>query len=314
MRKLGLFAKDTNIDFLKYRKLCFIFSLVLIVFFIIFPMVKGINLGVDYKGGIVIEVSPIANNTLATIKQQIQTLKLEDVSLQEFKDNNIIQITISQTSLDKIKNKDTIVDDIKSLLNNKATLLKSDFVGPNVSKDLVKSGIISVIFALLGIFLYVWYRFDWQYGLIAVSTLIHDCIIGVGALALFNYEFNVTTIAAVLTIVGYSINDTIITFNQVKENIKRYPKENNIKLLNISLNDVFSRTVSTSLTVMLVLLSIYLWGGSALTSFSFTLLIGVFFGTYSSIYLAVPLLLYVGDFRRLKKPTTKDKDKTINEY
>lgn len=313
MKKLGLLKKDTNINFLKYRKVYFALSLILVVAFIVIPIVKGFNLGVDFKGGMVVEVTPVnsKNANITSVEKKINTLKIPNVSFQKFKSDNIIAITIDESSLGMFKNKDALTGKIKQTLGNKYTFLKSDYVGPSVSGELLKSGIISVIFGLLGIFLYIWYRFDWQYGLIGIATLIHDAIIGVGALALFNYEVNITTIAAVLTIIGYSINDTIITFNQVKENIKRYANLDNISLLNVSLNDVLSRTISTSLTVILVLFSVYILGGEALTSFSFTLLIGVICGTYSSICLSVPLLLYIANFRTANK--VKNDEKNIKE-
>lgn len=301
MRKLGLFPKDTKINFLKYHKLCFLLSFCLIIFFIIYPFLFKVNLGVDFKGGILIEVKPNNNVTSQTIKQKVLALKNLDLDIQQFKNSQNLQITVSNTSLSTYSNKSEVIDYIRSTLKDDVSIVKSEFVGPNISGQLIRGGIISFILALLGIMVYVAIRFNLSYGVIAVITLIHDAIIAVGALILFNYEINNTTIAAVLTIIGYSINDTIITFNQVKENVGRYTKMNNIDLLNQSLNDVISRTVSTSLTVILVLLSMYLFGGSTLTSFSFTLLIGVIFGTYSSIFLSVPALLYIKDFRTVNK-------------
>lgn len=310
MRKLGLFPKDTKINFLKYRKGWFLFSFILVVFFLVYPFLHGFNLGVDFRGGIIIVAKPSTNVSIADIKKEVQGLKQLDVTFQEFKNNKTLQITISERSLYNFSNRADAIDVVRDSLKNKATIIKTEFIGPNVSKQLIKGGTISVILALLGIFVYVWLRFDWQYSFIAIITLIHDVIIGVGALTLFNYEINITTIAAVLTIVGYSINDTIITFNQVKENINRYPKLGDVDLLNQSLNDVISRTISTSLTVALVLLSVYLFGGSTLTSFSFTLLIGVIFGTYSSIFLSVPALLYVSNFRSFSKQAIKEEAKS----
>lgn len=301
LRKLGLFPQNTKINFLKYHKLCFLFSFILVVFFIVYPFFFKVNLGIDFKGGVVVEVKPNNNVAVQTVKQKILTLKDLDIGFQQFQNSKNLQITISNTSLSKFSNKSEVIDTIRSTLKGDVIIVKSEFIGPNISGQLVKGGIISFILALLGIMLYVALRFNLSYGAIAVITLIHDAIIGVGFVILFNYEINNTTIAAALTIIGYSINDTIITFNQVKENIGRYTKMSNLDLLNQSLNDVISRTVSTSLTVILVLLSMYLFGGNTLTSFSFTLLIGVIFGTYSSIFLSVPALLYIENFRNVNK-------------
>ena len=182
-------------------------------------------------------------------------------------------------------------------MNKDYIYLQSQYIGPAVSEQLLYSSIISLIASLVGIFAYLWFRFDWQYGLIGVLTLIHDVMVSLLFLSIFGFEFNITTVAGLLTIIGYSINDTVVIFDQVRENTKKHIKKDINFILNSSLSQVLSRSLATSITVLLVLLSIFIFGGIVLKSFSFTLLVGIFFGTYSSICVALPLLKYIGNIK-----------------
>lgn len=317
MRKLGLFPKDTAIDFIKYRKVSFTLSVFFVIAFLAYMFFTGLNLGVDFKGGTVVKVQPNSTsasldngkNPLSALASNKQAIKDHILALTSLKPvvrdvdgGAIVQATISSNTTTKLKSTaGSAISVIRDAVKPYGHIIKTDFISPIVSKGLISTSIISVLLALLGIFVYVWVRFNSRYALIAIGSLIHDVILALGLLTICRYEVNISTIAAVLTIIGYSINDTIITFHQVKENSIRCADLDDKSLLNRSLNDVISRTVSTSLTVILVLVSVYLFGGSSLTSFSFTLLLGVIFGTYSSIYLCVPLLLYVKDFRGVSR-------------
>lgn len=305
MKKLGLFSKDTNFDFVKYRKISILFSIILLIASFIYLSLHGFNLGVDFRGGTVLVIKPHAPHVLEnqnSIKVHARELTQLQPLVQEISNNTLVQVTLSGNTAQKISSEGVNpIHMVVKAVSPYGEVIKTDFVGPNVSRALMKGSAISVLLALLGIFLYVWARFDSRYAAIAIATLIHDVILGLTALTLLGYEVNVSTIAAALTIIGYSINDTIITFHQVKENSIRYPHLEDAPMLNQSLNDVISRTVSTSLTVILVLVSVYLFGGSSLTSFSFTLLVGVIFGTYSSIFLCVPALMYVKNYRSVSR-------------
>jgi preprotein translocase subunit SecF len=191
--------------------------------------------------------------------------------------------------------------------------VQRQFVGPSISKELLKGGIQALIFALIGIFVYLWSRFDWQYGLVAIITLIHDVLIAILFVSIFNFELNISSIAAFLTVIGYSINDTVVLFDQVRENVTKYIKDSNSSIINKSINQALSRSLSTSITLLLVLIPIFIFGGESLKTFSFILFIGVLFGTYSSICIATPMLNYFGDLkaRELKKQELLKQKKNI---
>ena len=292
--RLGILPLGINIDFFKFTKIFFIISGLLVAISIVSPLVKGYNLGIDFRGGIVIDFVNEHQRPIDSIREKLDSAGIEDYSIKEFGANEF-QVEISQSSVDG-KNVNDTIDLIKSSLSE-YTLKQTQFVGPSISDELFKGGLWATIFSFLGIFAYLWVRYNWQFGLIGVLTLIHDVLISLFFLSLFSYEVNISSIAAVLTIIGYSINDTVVLFDQVRENVRKYIKEDVKSIINRSINQVLSRSIATSVTVFLVLLSVFFLGGDVLKSFSFTLLVGVFFGAYSSICLAVPLLYYVGNIK-----------------
>ncbi len=292
--RLGVLSQNVSIDFFKYNKVFFIVSGILVILSLIFPVVKGYNLGIDFRGGVVIDFANEKQHSLDNIKEKLNKAGVEGYSIKELGSNEF-QIEISQSSM-KGKNTSNEIDLIKSTLLG-YELLKTQFVGPSVSSDLLKGGLFATLFSFLGIFAYLWVRYNWQFGLIIVVALLHDVLISLLFLSLFSFEVNVSTIAAILTIIGYSINNTVVLFDQVRENIRKYIKESVKVIINKSINQVLSRSIATSVTVLLVLLSIFFLGSDVLKSFSFTLLIGVFFGTYSSICLSVPMLYYIGNIK-----------------
>ena len=295
--KLGLLKAGVNVEMIKYRKIFFLFSASLVLLSFIFLFAKGLNLGIDFKGGIVIDAVGPANYSKSTLLKQIKDINIEDVTIKDF-NNNKIQLLINIDSLKNFTDIANLVSSVKKVIEPyNFNIVQSQFVGPSISKELLKGTIISITLSFLGIMLYLWIRFDWQYGLIGVIALVHDVIITLLFLSITSFEVNVSTIAALLTIVGYSINDTVVIFDQVRENVKKYINKNVSTILKISMNQILSRSLATSLTVFLVMFAIFLLGGESLKSFSFTLLIGVIFGTYSSLCIAAPLLMIFGNVK-----------------
>lgn len=300
--RLGILNQNVNLDFFKFNKLFFAISGILIILSLIFPIVKGYNLGIDFRGGVIIDFSNESHSSMDKIRGTLNSAGIEGYTIKEIGEDQF-QIEVSQSAVGG-KNVSELIDLIKQTLSG-YKLLQTQFVGPSVSSDLLKDGLLAIFFSFLGIFAYLWVRYNWQFGIIIVIALFHDVLISLLFLSLCSFEVNVTTIAAILTIIGYSINNTVVLFDQVRENTKKYIKEDVKFIINRSINQVLSRSIATSLTVFLVLLSIFFLGSEVLKSFSFTLLIGVFFGTYSSICLSVPMLYYIGDIKSREK--TKEK-------
>ncbi len=278
---------EPNINFLKLRKNFLIFSIIAIFLSICLLSIKGLNLGIDFKGGTLIEVS--TKNTSIGEMRDLLSSTYNDVSLQEFGDENIILIRLQNKS-----NQESIetVNSVKELISDKVIeFRRSEFVGPTISSELLFRGFQAVSFALIAILIYIWLRFEWQFGFGAVVALTHDVLFTLGLLSILNIEFSLSTIAAILTIAGYSINDTVVIFDRVRENLRKYKKMELVDLFNLSVNNTLSRTIMTSLTTLLALLSLFIFGGEVIRPFALTMIIGVVIGTYSSVFIAVPTLL-----------------------
>ena len=278
---------NPTINFLKLRKIMIIFSILAIIFSLIFLFIKGLNLGIDFKGGILIE-SKIKNITISELRSVLNK-NFDDVTIQEFgsSDNLIIRLQ-NKENLDNT----VIVNNVKNLIQEYVVeFRRSEYVGPTISKELFYNGLKAISLALFFILIYIWFRFEWHFGLGAIIALIHDVFITLGILCILSIDFNLSSIAAILTIVGYSLNDTVVIYDRVRENLRKYKKMNLLELFNVSLNNTFSRTVMTSITTLLALFSLFIFGGEVIRSFSFTMIIGVIIGTYSSIFIAVPSLL-----------------------
>ena len=278
---------DSDYKFLNFRKHFYIASAIAIALSLIILLFKGLNLGIDFKGGTLIEVS--TNESSIGELRDILAPNFNEVSLQEFGDENTVIIRLqNDNNQESIKT----VEKVKVLIDDKVTeFRRSEFVGPTVSSELLWKGFQAVSFALFTILIYIWLRFEWQFGFGAVVALTHDVLFTLGILSLFNIEFSLSTIAAVLTIAGYSINDTVVIFDRVRENLRKYKKLELIDLFNMSINNTLSRTVMTSITTLLALISLYIFGGEVIKPFALTMIIGVLIGTYSSIFIAVPTLL-----------------------
>ena len=278
---------DSNYKFLDYRKKFYILSSIAIILSFLLLLLKGLNLGIDFKGGTLIEVS--TKNTNISELRDILSPNFNEVSLQEFGDDQTIIIRLQNEN-----NQESIetVNNVKKLISDKVLeFRRSEFVGPTVSSELLWKGFQAVSFALIAILIYIWLRFEWQFGFGAVVALTHDVLFTLGVLSILNVEFSLATIAAVLTIAGYSINDTVVIFDRVRENLRKYKNIELIDVFNMSINNTLSRTVMTSITTLLALISLYLFGGEVIKPFALTMIIGVLVGTYSSIFIAVPTLL-----------------------
>jgi len=278
---------DSNYKFLNYRKIFYILSSIAILLSFLLLLLKGLNLGIDFKGGTLIEVS--TKNTNISELRDILSPNFNEVSLQEFGDDKTIIIRLQNEN-----NQESIetVNNVKKLISDKVLeFRRSEFVGPTVSSELLWKGFQAVSFALIAILIYIWLRFEWQFGFGAVVALTHDVLFTLGVLSILNVEFSLATIAAVLTIAGYSINDTVVIFDRVRENLRKYKNIELIDVFNMSINNTLSRTVMTSITTLLALISLYLFGGEVIKPFALTMIIGVLVGTYSSIFIAVPTLL-----------------------
>ena len=278
---------EPNINFLKLRRNFLIFSVIAIIISISLLLFKGLNLGIDFKGGTLIEVS--TKNTSISELRELLSENYNDVSLQEFGNENIILIRLqNKTNQESIQT----VNSVKSLIQDKVIeFRRSEFVGPTISSELLFRGFQAVSFALIAILIYIWLRFEWQFGFGAVVALTHDVLFTLGLLSLLNVEFSLATIAAILTIAGYSINDTVVIFDRVRENLRKYKKMELVDLFNLSVNNTLSRTVMTSITTLLALISLFIFGGEVIRPFALTMIIGVIIGTYSSVFIAVPTLL-----------------------
>ena len=288
----------TNISFNKFYKSFNIFSLMLVTISLLFLLVKGLNYGVDFKGGTLIELRTTNNQiTISKLRKSLLIMNLGDVSVKQFGNENDFLIKFEKKNDIKKNIENNFIGEIQSdlvkSLGNGFTFRRVENVGPKVSSELLKSGIIAIALSLAAMLLYIWIRFEWQFSLGAIIALFHDIIITLGVFSLFNLEINLSIVAAVLTIVGYSMNDTVVIFDRVRENLLKFSDIKIYELTNISINETLSRTIITSITTLLALSSIYFFGGEILKGFSLAMILGVIFGTYSSIYIANPVLVYL---------------------
>ena len=282
------------IPFNDFYKIFNITSTLLIVISILLLLFKGLNYGVDFKGGTLIEIQTTNNDiSISNLRKAFNKMELGDISVKEFGKKNDFIVKFEK----KNKPKENIIENIKKNLStsigNNFEFRRVESVGPKVSSELLISGIIAIALSLSAMLIYIWIRFEWQFSLGAIIALFHDVIITLGFFSLFGFEINLSIVAAVLTIVGYSMNDTVVIFDRVRENLRKYSDIKIFDLTNISINQTLSRTIITSITTLLALLSIYFFGGEILKGFSFAMILGVIFGTYSSIYIANPILVFL---------------------
>ena len=292
MKPLNLVPIKPSINFLIRRQYFFVFSVILLLSSAFFYLFNGLNLGIDFKGGIMLEVRVSSSTNISQMRQGLSNLNLGEIKIQQFGADTDFLIRIQKQEGGE-KAQQSAIDIVKRTLPNDIKYRRTEFVGPKVSKELYRDGILAVIFAIIGILAYIWFRFEWQFGLGAIIALTHDVITTIGVYALTGLEFNLSTVAAILTIAGYSINDTVVVYDRVRENLRKYKTLELVNLLNNSVNETLSRTIMTSVTTLLALGALYVLGGEVIRGFSIGMIWGVLIGTYSSICIAVPLLLFL---------------------
>ncbi len=292
MALLRLVPAGTNIKFIGLRRAAFALSILLVAASAAFFAMRGLNFGIDFRGGILIEVRTQGPADVSAMRNNLSGLGMGDVSLQEFGQPTDVLIRIQRQAGDE-KEQIKAIEAVKSALGDGVEYRRTEFVGPKVGDELREAGTWAVLLAIGAILLYIWFRFEWQFGVGAVVALSHDVITTIGIFSFLQLEFNLSTLAAILTIAGYSINDTVVVFDRVRENLRKYKKQGLEQVLNRSINDTLSRTVMTSVTTLLALVALYLFGGEVIRGFSFAMIWGVIIGTYSSIFIAAPTLLYL---------------------
>jgi len=291
---IQFFPNKPHFDFMGKRWWGFTFSIVLTLLSLGILCTKGLNLGIDFTGGILMEIHTGQPADLSAMRDSLNHQGFGEVSLQNIGGPNDVMIRI-QVSKDDDQAKVTakVKDVLAGIAGANIDYRKIDYVGPTVGEELVQNGILAVLCSFGAIMLYVWFRFEWQYGVGAILALIHDSIMVIGFFAVTRFEFGLTAIAAILTIVGYSINDSVVIYDRIRENMRRFKKMPVFELLNISINDTLSRTVLTSTTTLLASLALAIFGGEVIRGFSCAMVFGVIIGTYSSIYISAPALIYL---------------------
>ena len=311
---LPIIPYNTKIDFVGFRFVTFTVSLIVILASLASFTLKGLNYGIDFRGGLILEVRMPEKPDVPALREKIGQLGLGEVSLQDFgRDNTLLirlerplerlqeegkddpQAQTSQTQTDQAQA--GTLEKIKTMLGEGVDYRKVETIGPKVGGELIRNGLTAIALALIAMLIYIAVRFEWQFAACAIMALLHDCVAILGLFSLFPLEFNETAIIAILITAGYSINDTIVIFDRIRENIRKYKKMHLKDLINKSLNETLSRTLLTASTTLLALLALYIWGGKVISTFSLPIIIGIVIGSFSSICLAAPLLLYL----RLKR-------------
>ncbi len=313
MRLLKLVPDDTNIRFLRWRVPFYVFSMIMIVASLALVAVKGLNLGVDFVGGQQIQVTftESAEAPVAELRENVSALGYGEPVIQRFGEEN--QVTIRFRLPDEVASDAEAADAMTTAVTNSITDNFADAriddltaVSGKVSEELFTTAMYALIFAMVAIAIYIWIRFEWQFGVGALFALFHDVSLTLGMFALFQLEFDLKIIAAILTIIGYSLNDTIVVYDRIRENLKKYRKMQIVELLDLSVNETLARTVMTSLTILIVLVALLFLGPASLFGFTAAITLGIFVGTYSSVYMAAPILVWLGVTPDSFVPTEKD--------
>jgi preprotein translocase subunit SecF len=296
---VDFFPHDTRWKIIERRYIFIGLSWALAMLAAVLLMTRGLNYGVDFKGGSLIEIqSKSGSIDIANLRSRLDKLGIGDVQVQAVGTGNEALLRIAQQTptqeLNDEKVQSAANDKVKGALGENIEVRRIEVVGPTVSSELKRTGVIAVIASMFGILLYVWFRFEWQFAVAAILALSHDVFITVGMFSLLWYEFDLSVVAAILTLAGYSINDTVVVFDRIRENLRRYKRMPLIELLDLSINETLSRTVLTSVTTALAVLALYIFGTAVIHGFSFAMLFGIVIGTYSSIFVAAPFLLLFG--------------------
>ncbi|MCE1236710.1 MAG: protein translocase subunit SecF [Hyphomicrobiales bacterium] len=293
MRLIKLIPEDTKIPFMGARLVTFPISMILVAISIALVAVVGLNYGIDFAGGTVIEVrSHVSPADLGKIRSELSEANLGEVQVQGFGQPDDVLIRIGQQEGGDLEQQAAVAK-VKGILGEDYDYRRVEVVGPRVSADLRRDGAIAVVVSLALVLIYLWFRFEWQFAVGAVLTTIHDVVLTLGLLAALGISFDLTAIAAILTIVGYSLNDTVVIYDRIRENLRKYKKMDLAALIDLSINQTLTRTIRTSTTTFLAMLAMLIFGGEALRGFNFTMLAGIVIGTYSSIVVSAPLLIFL---------------------
>lgn len=309
MKIFSWITKDTNINFMGARKWTYAISGISMILAVFFILTKSFNYGIDFSGGILMEIKDEQVIDLDKLRGELSHVNIGEINIQTIGETGEEVMIRAQAQMLDEKEQMKAVNEIKRILGNDVEIRKVELVGPQVGDELKRDGILASIIAVIGISLYIWFRFEWQFALGAMLGLIHDILVTVGLLSLFQIDFSLTTVAAILTLAGYSVNDTVVTYDRIRENLRKYKTMPQVQLLNKSINDIFSRTLLTGFTTLLASVALLIWGGDALRSFSFTLVWGILIGTYSSIYVSTVIL----DWFDLRK-SIENREKDISPF
>ena len=295
MKTLKLDPTTPDFKFVRYNRRAFVFSSVLIFGSLLAFLMQGLNFGIDFKGGILVEISSSEPVDIAGLRGRMQTLDLGEVQIQQFGTPTDVLIRVAEADDAVSTERDlSAVNAMRQDLEGEFEIRRVEIVGPQVSRELIQTGILAVVAAIGSMLIYIWFRFEWQFSVGAVMALLHDVILTIGVFSLLQLDFNLSILAAILTIVGYSMNDTVVVYDRVRENLRKYKKMDISALLDIAINQTLSRTVMTSVTTLLALIALYTLGGEVIRGFTFAMIWGVLVGTYSSIFIAAPLLIQLG--------------------
>ena len=308
---LKLVPEKTNIQFMWLRKVTFPLSLVIAAASIALFFTVGLNFGIDFKGGTVIEMKMREGPAdLATVRSTISALDLGDVQVQQFGGPDEVLVRIQQQEGGEAAQQAAVAA-VRGAFGDTAEFRRIEVVGPRVSGELARAGTMAVVVALVVILFYIWFRFEWQFAVGAIVTTINDIVVTIGLFVVLQLDFSLSSIAAILTIIGYSLNDTVVVYDRIRENLRRYKRLPLPELLDRSINETLSRTVMTSVTTLLALIPLYLFGGEVIRSFTLAMIFGIVIGTYSSIFLAAPLLIFLS--LRPGGPAKSDGGETAEE-
>ncbi len=297
----------SNINFVSKFKKANTISIIIFILSILLIFFKGLNYGIDFKGGTLIELRAENNINVSTIRDTLNTMDLGDINVKKFgKDGDyLIKVEQKNTNNEHIPK---IKKNLSDNLNSEIDFRRVENVGPKVSSELLESSVIAISLALIAMLFYIWVRFEWQFSIGSIIALLHDVVITLGIFSVLSLEINLSIIAAVLTIVGYSMNDTVVIYDRIRENLLKYTSISISEVANLSINETLTRTIITSVTTLLALVSIYILGGEILRGFSFAMILGVLIGTYSSIFVASPILKY---FKVSYKTLEKEEEKIL---
>ena len=287
--------KTTNINFIGNRKIALIFSAILSLISIFSLAINGLKMGIDFTGGTLIEVSYKESADLNVLRDTMNGIGFSDAMVQNFGTSKDVLIRLKPH--EEMQGKEIsakVVEAINKTTKEPVTIRRIEFVGPQVGEDLATDGFLALLYSTIGILIYVAWRFEWKFSVGAVIATFHDVIVTLGVLSVFSYEFDLTVLAAILALIGYSLNDTIVVYDRIRENFLQLRKTSTEEIMNLAINSTLSRTIMTSVTVMLVLVALLLLGGETIHNFALALLFGVIFGTYSSIFIASPAALLLG--------------------